>query len=347
MPVYNGETYLAEAVESVLGQTLEDLELVAVDDGSQDGSRAILEEFAATNPRVRLLANDRNLGIAAALNRGWRAAKAQYVAVMHADDVALPERLLRQAEFLDDHRSTAVVGGAATMIDADGRPISSMRFPTASGVIRATLLQHNCLAHPSVMIRREALEAVGGYRFDIVDDYDLWLRLADHYELANLPESVILYRLHPGQLSVLALEEKVPMVLAVRAAARIRRASGDDPLTGVQKLTPDIVEGLNVDRGELTALLERELLTWATLLADLGHREDAEELVARASRTLGSRATSAFAAAKELRRAEALLSDRRPVAAVARGLVALRHEPRYASARLVDWLRDRLRGRGR
>jgi hypothetical protein len=346
IPVFNGEAYLAEAVESVLEQTLEELELVAVDDGSRDASRAILEGFARADPRVRLLANEKNLGISAALNRGWRAARAPYIARLDADDVSLPDRLARQVEFLDAHPSVAVVGGAAIIIGVTGRRTSTMRFPTASRTIHSTLLRHNCLAHPSVMLRRTALEEVGGYRLAHVEDYDLWLRISERFDLANLSDPLILYRVHPGQLSFLVLEERVREALAVRAAARIRLASGADPLAGAEELTPEIIGRLSIDEAEVARALEHELLAWATVLADLNHPEEADDLVVQASRLRRRPARRAFAAARELRQAETLLGDGRPLAAVSHGLRAFGLEPKYAFSRLKAWLGDRLRGRG-
>jgi glycosyltransferase involved in cell wall biosynthesis len=345
MPVLNGEAYLVEAIESVLGQTLEELELVVVDDGSHDTSRAIVKRFAGVDPRVRLVVNERNLGIAAALNQGWRAAQAPFIARLDADDVALPDRLSQQTAFLDAHPSVAVVGGAARVINSAGRQISTMRFPTASRTIRSTLLRHNCLAHPTVMLRRVALEDVGGYRFDHSEDYDLWLRLSERFELANLADPLILYRVHAGQLSLIDLEQRVKGALAVRAAARTRRATGNDPLNGVDKLSPEVFGRLAIDDSELSSTLEHEWLSWATVLVDLGRREEALELVDQASRTLGSRASRAFAAARELKAAEALLGGGRPVAGAAHVLLAFRREPKYAFARLRAWLADQFGGR--
>jgi glycosyltransferase involved in cell wall biosynthesis len=345
MPVFNGAAYLAEAVESVLAQTYADLELVAVDDGSQDDSRAILEGYAERDSRVRLLANERNLGISATLNRGWREARGTYIARLDADDVALPDRLARQVEFLDNHPAVAVVGGAAIIIDATGRRGAIMRFPTRSAAIRSTLPRHNCLAHPSVTMRRAALEALGGYRFDHVEDYDLWLRISERFQLANLPDPVILYRRHVDQISFTALEEQVRRVLAVRKAARARLASHDDPLAEVSELTPAVLARMDLDSAELTRTLEHECLAWATTLAELNNHDEAEELVAQASRTLGHRAVKAFAAAGELQKAETLLGKGRPLAGATHVLIAFRREPRYAFSRLSAWLADHLRGR--
>lgn len=341
MPVFNGELFLAEAIESVLSQTLRDLELVAVDDASNDDSRAILDDFIRADSRVRLVANDRNLGVSATLNRGWREARAAYIAVAHADDIALPDRLFRQVAFLDAHPSVAVVGGAVITIGPTGQAGSIMRFPINSRMIHSTLLRHNCIAHPSAMLRRAAIDEVGGYRFDYVEDYDLWLRMSDRFDLANLPEPIVLYRIHSGQLSLLALEAREMMRLALRESAQARRASQDDPLAGVSELTPAILDRIGLDSGELARAVAEELLGRAVILADFD-ADGALLLVAQAARTLGSRATSSYAAAAALKKADVLLGSGRPLAGATHVLLACRHDPRYAVLRLTAWLRDRL-----
>jgi hypothetical protein len=344
MPVFDGETYIAEAIESVLGQTLEELELVVVDDGSHDTSRAIIERFAGTDSRVRLVINEKNLGISAALNIGWRLAHGHYIARVDADDVALPDRLSRQVEFLDAHPSVAMVGAALITIDSTGHRGSIVRFPTDSRVIHSTLPHHNCIAHPTAMLRRSALDEVGGYRFDCVEDYDLWLRLSERFKLANLSEPLVLYRIHAGQLSLHALETRERPRLAVRDSARARRASREDPLDGVIELTPAILDSIGLDDQELARAVEREWLGRAAILADLGI-EGVRQLVDEASRTLGPRAPKAFAAARELKKAEILLGAGRPLAGSMHVLLAFWREPRYAFSGLTAWLGDHLRDR--
>jgi glycosyltransferase involved in cell wall biosynthesis len=344
MPVFNGETYLAEAVKSVLGQSLQALELVAVDDGSQDGSGAILERFARADRRVQLVTNARNLGMSDALNRGWRLARGPYIARLDADDVALPDRLSRQADFLDAHPAVAAVGGATITIDRTGRQISTRRYPRSNRVIRSTLLRHNCLAHAAVTMRRSALQAVGGYRFPCAEDYDLWLRLSERFELANLTEPVILQRLHLTQQSVRILERDARVARAVCAAARVRRASGADPLARAREVTPDALDRLKIDEGELAAAVERELIARAAILADLGHRAEAKELIDQAWRLIGERAERAFAATVELKQAEGHLRARRPFAAARHVVLAFCREPRHASSLLTAWLAPRIPG---
>ena len=202
LPVFNGERYLAEAIESVLDQSLQDLELVIVDDGSTDRSRAIVEHFAALDGRVRLLINEINQGLATTLNRGWREAHAPYIARLDADDIALPERLSLQVAFLDSNPAVAVVGGASIRIDEAGHRGAAMLFPTTDRGIRATLTRRCCIPHSGAVIRKSVLEQVGGYRLGEAEDFDLWLRVCRSLAarvLLRFP--VVLYREHASQIT--------------------------------------------------------------------------------------------------------------------------------------------------
>lgn len=341
MPVYNGERWLSEALESVLSQSLRDIEVIAVDDGSSDGSRAILERLASIDGRLTVVTNETNLGISAALNRGRRVARSPYIARLDADDVALPERLSRQAEFLDAHSSVAAVGGAAVLIDADGQRASTIHFPTSSAAIHANLLRRTCLAHPAVMLRGAALEEVGGYRLDHVEDLDLWLRLSERFELANLAEPVILYRQHPRQVSLTALEDQTARILVVRQAARARRSGHRDPLAGVDEVTPALLDQLGIEQRDVDKAVDSARLGWASTLAERGCLEEARQLVALTEPRLGRRAWKAFAAATELRRAETQFGAGRRLAAVAHAGLSFRHDPRYAWSRIRQWVGDR------
>ena len=138
------------------------------------------------------------------------------------------------------------------------------------------------------------------------------------------------------------MDEVVRRVLAVRAAARARRRNRPDPLAGVGELTPAVLDRLVTDGSEVAAALEVAWLSWATVMIDIGRREEAHDLVAQASRSLGPRAVRAFAAAAELRQAEKLRSAGRPLRSATHVLRALRRDPRYASSRLAAWLADRL-----
>lgn len=241
LSVYNNAEYLAEALDSILVQTVADFELVIVDDGSTDRSPAIIDHYAATDPRIRVI-RQANQGLVASLNHIIAVARGAYIARMDGDDVALPERFARQVAFLDAHPDHGVIGTQIRTIDARGarRSEPPIDHPLSADIIAATLPTASPLCHPSVMMRRDILEAAGGYRpaYRHCEDYDLWLRLAERTRIANLPERLHLYRYSPSQVShrhVLAQRYGV----AVARLARVERAEGrPDPSDGWSALPP-------------------------------------------------------------------------------------------------------------
>ena len=203
MPVYNAEPYLAEAVESIQGQTFADFEFLIVDDGSTDRSRDLLERYAASDGRLRLTSRP-NTGYTVALNELLRSATGAFVARMDADDVALPQRLARQVNYLQAHQDVVCVGTAVHLIDGAGRFLRDGHPGMDHEAIQRRALAGDCpLNHPSVMLRRAAVEAVGGYRaeFEPAEDLDLWLRLGEIGRLTNLPEVLMKYRQHARSFS--------------------------------------------------------------------------------------------------------------------------------------------------
>jgi len=200
MTVYNGEPWTAEAVQSILGQTFRDLELIVVDDGSTDSTADTLGRYR--DHRLRIVRQSR-AGQTPALNRALQLSRAPLVARMDADDVALPRRLERQAAFLDAHPEVGLLGTAGHEIGPTGGIVRTLTPPTDDPTLRRALIRYNPLLHTSVMFRRALLEAVGDYdeRLRVAQDYDLWLRMSRRTTLAALPEPLVLRRLTPGQLS--------------------------------------------------------------------------------------------------------------------------------------------------
>jgi glycosyltransferase involved in cell wall biosynthesis len=194
MAAYDAERFLREAIESILDQTYRDFELLVVDDGSADGTREIVRSYE--DPRIRLVENGRNLGLARSLNRGIALARGRYLARLDADDVAEPERLARQVAFLDRRPEVGLLGSRFVQIDEAGRETARCWVPTDGTEIRWTLLFLNAFAHSAVMIRRSALERVGGYDEGLVYamDYDLWCRIAERMPVANLEECLLRWR---------------------------------------------------------------------------------------------------------------------------------------------------------
>jgi glycosyltransferase involved in cell wall biosynthesis len=203
MPVFNGLPYLADAIDSVLAQTVEDFEFIIVDDRSSDGSRELLEDYAARDRRIRVLRNDTNLGIADTLNRGISECRGEYIARMDADDVSLPQRFERQVGFMDN---APEVGVCATWFDVFGDEEGTYRHPTQDAQIKVSHLLHDCaIAHPAVFIRKRVLDETG-LTYPNLPAHDLWfwIHLGFVTRLRNLPDTLLRYRVHGNQFSRLS-----------------------------------------------------------------------------------------------------------------------------------------------
>jgi glycosyltransferase involved in cell wall biosynthesis len=199
MPVYNASRYLHIAVDSIRRQTFPHFELIAVDDGSTDDSRQILEALAAEDSRIRILSRP-NTGIVGALNDGLALAVGEFVARMDADDWALPLRLEKQLAYLRGHPECVCVGSFFNYMDASGALVKWNPRETDHAALERQLLTGDggALIHPAILLRRAAVERVGGYRVEAqwLEDLDLYLRLARIGHLANLPEVLLHYRYH-------------------------------------------------------------------------------------------------------------------------------------------------------
>jgi len=202
MPVYNGERFLREAVQSVLRQTLADFELFVIDDGSTDGTSSILG--ACRDPRVKVIRQTVNSGIASALNHGLEVCSGAFIARMDADDISVPNRLAKQTSFLQEHTDVGILGSCCELIDTRGQRVGTLNLPLTDLAIRWSALLANPFAHPSTMIRRDVLERHRlrfNQAFLVAGDYDLWTRLLTYTRGANLDEPLIRYRIHNGTLT--------------------------------------------------------------------------------------------------------------------------------------------------
>ena len=198
MPVYNAAPYLVASVASIIEQDFRDWELICVNDGSRDDSLSILERFANLDSRVRVI-DQKNGGIVAALQRAIAESRGELLARMDADDISVTTRFGKQVDYLQRHPDVVVVGGAALEIDADGDPLRITRHPSDSEeLVERLLTRHSALIHPSVMMRRESVRKVGGYRaqYQWIEDHDLWLRLSQIGKLSNIDDVVLGYRQH-------------------------------------------------------------------------------------------------------------------------------------------------------
>lgn len=243
MPVYNGARYLRPAVTSVLAQDFWDFELIAVDDGSTDDSRSLLESFAATDARVRVICQA-NTGIVGALNAGLAAADSEFIARMDSDDIALPGRLRDEVDFLAGHPECVAVGTAVQIIDSRGAVVDRYDPPLDHDGILAELLRGNggALIHPSAVFRGAALRASGGYdpAFCKAEDVDLYFRLSRQGRLANLPILGLQYRHHIKSTNFQFHELQRGLLKRILAReSELRGVEAQEvPLVGHTDLTP-------------------------------------------------------------------------------------------------------------
>ncbi len=228
LSVYNGARYLRAAIDSILAQTFEDFELIVIDDGSTDETSLIFDRYE--DRRLVRIRNSENLGPYRSRNRGIAAARGEYLAGQDADDMSLPQRLAKQVAFLDSHRDIVLVGTQCTVIDEDSQSKSVSRWPLSNEEIQKRLLEENCFVAGSVMLRQGFLGSIGVYdeSLELSADYDLWLRLAEKGELANLPDVLYCWRAHSDSLGAgRPAVQKFCAALAVQRA--VVRRYGDSP----------------------------------------------------------------------------------------------------------------------
>jgi glycosyltransferase involved in cell wall biosynthesis len=194
LSVYNGDRFLREAIDSVLGQAWEDFELLVVNDGSTDGTATILKSYS--DARLQIITNERNIGVPASLNRGLAHARGEYIARIDADDLALPERLVEQVQYLDRHPQVGLVACATEFVDEDGTAIRVESFGLIPEQLYYTLTFVNCIHSSSVTFRKELILDIGGYdesmRYAI--DYDLWLRVSRRTKIVKLRKVLAKWR---------------------------------------------------------------------------------------------------------------------------------------------------------
>lgn len=198
MASYNSEQYIAEALDSILRQSFGDFEVIVVDD-STDNTAAIVE--AHTDSRIRLIKNQTKVGVSRARNMGIAQARGEFVAFHDADDVSLPGRFQKQIDYLNRHPGIAMVGGQVETLGGDGARGTVPLRKLNPG--RGDVLEKNRFATSSVVVRRAALRDVGGFcpALDCAEDWELWIRIAEKYRTANLPDTLFLYRITPGGIT--------------------------------------------------------------------------------------------------------------------------------------------------
>ena len=225
MPVRNGAKFIEAALQSLAEQTFRHFEIVVVENGSTDETLEILAAWAQCEPRLRV-ARLAAAGLSSALNLAASLARAPLLARLDADDVALPTRLEVQMKVMASRPELVLLGSAAVLIDAAGRKMGALRPPLLDRDIRRMQRTSAALVSSSTMSRSDAFQRAGAYRegLNISEDFDLWLRMSEIGEIANLPDELIGYRIHghsitarqPGRMAIASLA----VVAAVEARSR-------------------------------------------------------------------------------------------------------------------------------
>lgn len=213
MPVYNCEMYIKEAIESILNQTHTNFEFLIIDDASTDETVSIIKSY--TDPRIQLIIKPINSGYTESLNMGLALAEGKYIARMDGDDISLPERFAKQVFFLENQPDVVLCGTLFSIIGSN----AIVAVPENHDAIKLALLRGNCIAHPSVMIRKQTLD-----EFSIVydvskepaEDYDMWVRLISKGSLHNLQEVLLKYRMHNSQVSQKRMHQQLNSALETR-----------------------------------------------------------------------------------------------------------------------------------
>ena len=220
LPVYNGGATLFQAITSILSQDMSEFELIIIDDCSSDNSASIISQYADKDSRINPIFHEVNIGLARTLNEGLNLAKSNFVARMDQDDESLPLRLRIQLDYMLRHPDFAVVGSYVYHMGAKQELDRLVELPSDAEQIKQTLLQYNCIYHPSVMMRRNKILELGGYKaeFKNAEDYDLWLRVSEVHPLANIPEPLLRYRFSVTGMTLSRKWEQLFYVYLAQAA---------------------------------------------------------------------------------------------------------------------------------
>lgn len=221
IPAYNAENFLPESIESILGQTFADFELLILDDCSEDQTLKIAQDYSSVDSRIKVVSNDTNIGIGANRMLGVSLATGKFIAWLDADDIALPNRLASQIDFLENNLDVGVVGGAIQLFDQKGLG-EIRRYHQDDAKLRKLIFRQNPVASPASTFRAEVFRVVGNYKnIRVCEDLEMLLRVGEKFKFGNVSEVVVLYRQQIESLTSLNLRpmEKAAISLRMRYAS--------------------------------------------------------------------------------------------------------------------------------
>ncbi|WP_281336369.1 glycosyltransferase family 2 protein [Flavobacterium eburneipallidum] len=264
MPVYNCELYIREAVDSILNQTFTDFEFLIIDDASADKTVELIKTYS--DERIKLVVKPSNTGYTNSLNYGVQVAKGEYIARMDGDDISLPERFAKQVAFLDANPDVILCGSWFSKIDSG----AIIKVPENYDSIKLALLKGNCMAHPSVMMRKQVLDELS-IPYDVskepAEDYDLWVRLVGIGRIYNLQEVLLNYREHHTQVSQKRRHQQIASALSSRflMLQNLKYSFANDEIDLLKKI---IGGSLNIT---ITEIEEFIILKQKMILANSNH----------------------------------------------------------------------------
>ena len=218
LSVYNAENYVGIAIESILKQSFTDFELIAVDDCSTDKSWDIVQQYMKLDSRVIAKRNEVNLGGCKTLNVGLKLAKGKYIARLDNDDWSYPNRLEKQFDFLEAHPDVGIVGGVMEIMNQHGEVTGKRKYNISDQEIRNKIFRYSPFSHPLVMIRKSILDKVGSYdpTYAPADDYELYFRIGNESQFANLPDVIMRYRVIPSSITFMQTKKMELATINVR-----------------------------------------------------------------------------------------------------------------------------------
>lgn len=218
LPVYNSERYLVQCLDSIVNQTLTDMEIICIDDKSTDNSLQILEKYAQKDSRILIIKNEVNLGIVESRNKGLDLAKGEFIAVMDSDDIAELIRFEIQVDFLSKNPNIGVCG---SQIQKFGKVKRKINVPLTSEQVKACLCFNSCIMHPTAMLRADLINKYN-LRYDknytTSHDYDFWTRCIDCFDIVNLPLVLLKYRVHEKNFSTVKISDNKEFSLGTAKA---------------------------------------------------------------------------------------------------------------------------------
>ncbi len=242
MPVYNGEKYVKEAIQSILDQTFKDFELLIINDGSTDASQDIIESF--NDKRIRLINNEQNIKLISTLNKGLDAARGEWIARQDCDDISLPDRLKKQMDFLFTNTEVHLLGARVSMIDDEGNTIQQATRPVSHFQNKWSLLFATTIMHSSVIFRKKTIQELGGYSslYLHAEDFALWSSLVNKYQVHQLEDTLVCLRKHDQSIGAKynLIQQEMNVDIGCRNINLIQ-------IKGLQE--SDIIEAIQIYRG--------------------------------------------------------------------------------------------------